>query len=183
MTIGYDAGIPPEKIFKSVPQMPLCVTRMRTSSAPGCGMSASVVTRSPGPRSTRALTDHIISASPISDGATTVHGPIAHWSRTESPTANRQSQIARLSGILAGMPKLGVVIASVREGRVGLPVAQWFIERARLHAKFEIQTVDLKTVDLPVFAERHHSRLQNYENEKQKAWITLVAGLDSFVCV
>jgi NAD(P)H-dependent FMN reductase len=81
------------------------------------------------------------------------------------------------------MPKLGVVIASVREGRVGLPIAEWFIERARQHAKFEIQTVDLKTIDLPVFAERHHPRLQKYENEKQKAWSTLVAALDAFVFV
>ena len=81
------------------------------------------------------------------------------------------------------MPKLGVVIGSVREGRVGLPIAQWFIERARQHAKFEIQTVDLKTIDLPVFAERHHPRLQKYEHEKQKAWSTLVAGLDAFVFV
>lgn len=81
------------------------------------------------------------------------------------------------------MPKLGVIIGSVREGRVGLPIAQWFVERARQHAKFEIQTVDLKAVDLPVFAERHHPRLQKYEHEKQRAWSTLVAGLDAFVFV
>ena len=44
------------------------------------------------------------------------------------------------------MPKLGIVIASVREGRVGRPVADWFIERARQHAKFEIEEIDLKTI-------------------------------------
>jgi NAD(P)H-dependent FMN reductase len=58
------------------------------------------------------------------------------------------------------MPKLGVVIASVREGRVGLPVAQWFVERARQHAQFEIEVIDLKNVDLPIFAERYHPRMQ-----------------------
>jgi NAD(P)H-dependent FMN reductase len=81
------------------------------------------------------------------------------------------------------MAKLGVVIGSVREGRVGLPIAQWFIERAQQHAHFEIQTVDLKTIDLPVFAERHHPRLQKYESEKHKAWSSLVAALDAFVLV
>ncbi|HEY5619842.1 MAG TPA: NAD(P)H-dependent oxidoreductase [Vicinamibacterales bacterium] len=81
------------------------------------------------------------------------------------------------------MPRLGVVIASVREGRVGLPVAQWFIERARQHAKFEIEIIDLKAIDLPVFAERHHPRLQKYESEKQKEWSAVVAALDAFVFI
>jgi len=81
------------------------------------------------------------------------------------------------------MPRLGIVIASVREGRVGLPVAQWFIERARQHGRFDIDVVDLKEVDLPVFAERHHPRLQKYEHDKQKAWSARVAGLDALVFV
>ena len=81
------------------------------------------------------------------------------------------------------MARLGVVIASVREGRVGLPVAQWFIERARQHGRFEVAVVDLKDVDLPVFAERYHPRLRQYESDKQKAWSAMVAGLDAFVFV
>lgn len=81
------------------------------------------------------------------------------------------------------MARLGVVIASVREGRVGLPVAQWFIERARQHAQFDVAVVDLKDVDLPVFAERYHPRLRQYESDKQKAWSAMVAGIDAFVFV
>jgi NAD(P)H-dependent FMN reductase len=81
------------------------------------------------------------------------------------------------------MPRLGVVIASVREGRVGLPIAQWFIQRARQHAKFDVEVVDLKAIDLPVFAERYHPRLQKYETDKQKEWSAVVAALDAFVLV
>ncbi|MGH9258078.1 MAG: NADPH-dependent FMN reductase [Vicinamibacterales bacterium] len=81
------------------------------------------------------------------------------------------------------MPRLGVVIASVREGRVGLPIAEWFIERARQHAKFDVEVIDLKAVDLPVFGERYHPRLQKYESDKQKAWSAVVAALDAFVFV
>jgi NAD(P)H-dependent FMN reductase len=81
------------------------------------------------------------------------------------------------------MPKLGVVIASVREGRVGRPVADWFIERARAHGHFDVDVVDLKDVNLPMFAERSHPRLQQYENDQQKAWSARVAGLDAFVFV
>jgi NAD(P)H-dependent FMN reductase len=80
-------------------------------------------------------------------------------------------------------PRLGVVIASVREGRVGRPVADWFIERARAHAHFEIDDVDLKVVNLPIFAERHHPRLRQYESDHHKAWSARVASLDAFVFV
>jgi NAD(P)H-dependent FMN reductase len=81
------------------------------------------------------------------------------------------------------MPRLGIVIASVREGRVGYPIAQWFVERARQHARFDVDVVDLKEVDLPVFAERHHPRLQKYESDKQQEWSARVARLDAFVFV
>ncbi|MBI2189058.1 MAG: NAD(P)H-dependent oxidoreductase [Acidobacteria bacterium] len=81
------------------------------------------------------------------------------------------------------MPRLGVVIASIREGRIGLPIAQWFIERARLDGRFDVDVIDLKELDLPLFAERNHPRFQKYEHEKQKAWSGRVAALDAFVLV
>lgn len=81
------------------------------------------------------------------------------------------------------MPKLGVIIASVREGRVGRPVADWFTARARTHGGFDIDVVDLKDVNLPLFAERTHPRLRQYESAHQQAWSARIAGLDAFVFV
>jgi NAD(P)H-dependent FMN reductase len=81
------------------------------------------------------------------------------------------------------MPKLGVVVASVREGRVGLPIAEWFVERARQHAAFDVELLDLKIINLPIFAERTHPRLQQYESEQQKAWSATVTRFDAFVFV
>jgi NAD(P)H-dependent FMN reductase len=85
--------------------------------------------------------------------------------------------------ILRRMPKLGVVVASVREGRAGRPVADWFIEQARTHGHFDVDDVDLKVVNLPMFAERNHPRLHQYESEHQKAWAARVESLDAFVFV
>jgi NAD(P)H-dependent FMN reductase len=41
------------------------------------------------------------------------------------------------------MTVLRIIVASTRPGRLGLPVAQWIAERAREHAGFEVQLVDL----------------------------------------
>jgi NAD(P)H-dependent FMN reductase len=81
------------------------------------------------------------------------------------------------------MPRLGVVIASVRAGRVGGPIAEWFADRAREHGTFDVSLIDLKDVNLPIFAERNHPRLGKYENDSQKAWSATVAALDAFVFV
>lgn len=81
------------------------------------------------------------------------------------------------------MPTLGVMIASVREGRAGMPVATWFLDRARAHGAFAIETLDLKDVNLPLLSERNHPRLQKYEQETTKAWSRMVAGVDALVVV
>jgi NAD(P)H-dependent FMN reductase len=81
------------------------------------------------------------------------------------------------------MPKLAVVIASTRPGRVGWPVGQWFLDRARAHGKFEVELVDLKELNLPHLDEPKHPRLQQYEHAHTKAWSDKVKGTDTFVFV
>ena len=81
------------------------------------------------------------------------------------------------------MPELGVVIASVREGRLGKPVSDWFIGAAQKHGGFHVTLLDLKEVGLPLLSEPKHPRLQQYEQETTKAWSALVAGMDAFVFV
>ena len=81
------------------------------------------------------------------------------------------------------MAKLGVVIASVREGRIGLPVAEWFAAIARKHAAFEVEVVDLKTINLPMLAEPHHPRLRKYQHDPTKRWSATVTAIDAFVIV
>ena len=81
------------------------------------------------------------------------------------------------------MPRLGVVVASVREGRAGAAVADWFMQQARQHGGFELELVDLKAVDLPILSEPHHPRLQKYTQDSTKRWSAMVAALDAFVFV
>lgn len=81
------------------------------------------------------------------------------------------------------MPKLLIVIASTRPGRVGLPVGEWFAERAAAHGKFDLRVVDLKELDLPFMDEPKHPRLQQYEHQHTKDWSAIVAAADAVVFV
>ena len=81
------------------------------------------------------------------------------------------------------MPKLIVVIASTRPGRVGLPVGEWFAARARAHGGFEVEVVDLAELRLPLMDEPNHPRLRQYANEHTKAWSAQVGEADAFVLV
>ena len=79
--------------------------------------------------------------------------------------------------------KLHVVVCSTRPGRVGLAIGQWFAERARAHARFDVLLVDLKEVGLPLYDEPNHPRLKRYEQAHTKAWSALVGAGDAFVFV
>jgi NAD(P)H-dependent FMN reductase len=81
------------------------------------------------------------------------------------------------------MPKLMIVIASTRPGRVGLPVARWFEAQALAHGGFDIQVADLAELRLPLMDEPKHPRLHTYAHSHTKSWSALVGASDAFVFV
>ncbi len=80
-------------------------------------------------------------------------------------------------------PILQIIIASTRPGRVGLPVAEWFRERAVEYGAFEVELVDLGEVDLPFMNEPNHPRLRQYVHAHTKEWSATVDRADAFVFV
>jgi NAD(P)H-dependent FMN reductase len=82
------------------------------------------------------------------------------------------------------LARLGVIIASTRPGRAGLPVGEWVVEQARAHGGFdEVETIDLLELDLPFFNEAKHPRFGEYEHDHTKGWSATVDALDAFVFV
>lgn len=81
------------------------------------------------------------------------------------------------------MPKLLIIIGSVREGRVGEPVARWFEAAAKQHGGFDVEVADLKALDLPLLSEPNHPRLRNYTSEKTRQWSATVDAADAIVLV
>ena len=65
---------------------------------------------------------------------------------------------------------------SVREGRGGEAIATWFIDRAKQHAKFDVQVADLKALNLPIMNEPQHPRLKKYVHDSSRRWSDIVGG-------
>jgi NAD(P)H-dependent FMN reductase len=76
-----------------------------------------------------------------------------------------------------------VIIGSTRQGRIGLPVANWFVEVAGKHGKFDVTVLDLKDIALPLLEEPKHPRLGQYQDARTIAWSQTVATLEAFVLV
>lgn len=81
------------------------------------------------------------------------------------------------------MPKLQIIVASTRPGRVGLPIGQWVRDRAVEHGAFDVELIDLAEVNLPFLDEPKHPRLGQYEHQHTKAWSAKIAAGDAFVFV
>jgi NAD(P)H-dependent FMN reductase len=81
------------------------------------------------------------------------------------------------------MPKLHIIAVSTRPTRAGFPLSQWIFDRAQTHGAFDVELVDLKEQDLPLFDEPHHPRLRQYEHEHTKRWSAKISAADAFVFV
>lgn len=81
------------------------------------------------------------------------------------------------------MPKLHVILASVRQGRVGKSVADWFVHATGGDARFDIRLVDLADYPLPFDDEPHHPRLGEYVSEHTRNWSEVIGQADAFVIV
>ncbi|MGH2753097.1 MAG: NADPH-dependent FMN reductase [Actinomycetota bacterium] len=81
------------------------------------------------------------------------------------------------------MPRLLIVVASTRPGRVGRSVADWFIEVASRGAPFDVDVVDLAVLDLPFLDEPNHPSEQRYIHPHTKRWSDMVAAADAVVLV
>lgn len=81
------------------------------------------------------------------------------------------------------MPRLLVVTASTRPGRIGAPIGEWAVGAAKAHGKFDVVSVDLAELDLPFLDEPGHPRMGRYEHEHTREWSAIVQDADAFLFV
>src|SRR5690606_4213718 len=78
-------------------------------------------------------------------------------------------------------PTLMLIIASVRQGRVGKPIADWLTTHIAEHGAFDLDLVDLLELDLPMMNEPEHPMLGRYQHDHTKRWSARVGAADAFV--
>ena len=81
------------------------------------------------------------------------------------------------------MPTLTIIVGSTRPGRAGQPIANWFAERARAHAGFDVEIADLAEIGLPLLDEPNHPRLGQYTKQHTKDWSAIIDRADAVVFV
>lgn len=74
-----------------------------------------------------------------------------------------------------------ILLGSVREGRVGFPIAEWVRRSAETDDRFDIDFADLAEIALPFMDEPNHPRLGTYTKPHTIAWSERVARADAFV--
>lgn len=79
------------------------------------------------------------------------------------------------------MTTLMVVLGSVRETRMGKPIADWVCKAAQEDGRFHVDFADLKEVALPLMDEPNHPRLRQYTKEHTIAWSERVSAADGFI--
>ncbi|MBO6538263.1 MAG: NAD(P)H-dependent oxidoreductase [Rhizobiaceae bacterium] len=78
-------------------------------------------------------------------------------------------------------PKIAIVVGSTRPGRFADHPAQWIMDRAKAKGDFDLELVDLRDFNLPLFDESMSPAYGPVESEAAKVWQDKVAEFDGFI--
>ncbi|WP_213813643.1 NADPH-dependent FMN reductase [Glaciihabitans sp. dw_435] len=81
------------------------------------------------------------------------------------------------------MPTLMIVVASVRPGRIGLPIAEWVNKHTEEFGAFDVDFADLLEINLPFMDEPNHPVKRQYTKPHTFAWSERVDAADAFIFV
>lgn len=76
--------------------------------------------------------------------------------------------------------KIGIVTTSIREGRVGLDVANWVMENVKQSPEATYELIDLKNYDLPLLGA---SLVSEKQASDIAAWSKKMGEMDAFIFV
>jgi len=76
-----------------------------------------------------------------------------------------------------------ILVGSVREGRISLPVARWVQERSVGRSDLSAQLVDLADWNLPMFALPTSPAMGDYTDPLQQRWAATIGKADGYILV
>lgn len=80
--------------------------------------------------------------------------------------------------------KIGIVVGSIREGRVGRVIGDW-VEQQAAGRGVDYTLIDLKSFDVPLFSSATHPMMaqKNYDDPRVQAWSDAIDACDAFIFV
>lgn len=80
-------------------------------------------------------------------------------------------------------PRVAVIIGSTRAARFADKPAAWIYDLAKAREDWEVELVDLRAFDLPLFDEKASNAWVPSEDKRAVAWQEKLAGFDAFIFV
>lgn len=80
-------------------------------------------------------------------------------------------------------PRIAVILGTTRDSRFGLAPAEWIVERAAARDDWQVDLVDLKEFDLPLFNEVASNAWMPSTDARAVAWQEKIAQYDGFIFV
>lgn len=84
---------------------------------------------------------------------------------------------------MSAKPRIAVIISSTRDSRFGAVPAQWIADRAAARGDWDVELVDLKDYDLPLFNEMASNAWMPSADPKAVAWQEKIASFDGYIFV
>jgi NAD(P)H-dependent FMN reductase len=84
---------------------------------------------------------------------------------------------------MASNPRIAVIVGSTRDSRFAEKPAQWIHDLARQRNGWEVELVDLRDFDLPLFNERTSNLWAPSQDPRAVAWQQKLASFDAFIFV
>lgn len=76
-----------------------------------------------------------------------------------------------------------VITSTTREGRTGVYIANWITSVLEDRPEWNVELLDLATINLPLMDEPNHPRLQQYTHEHTKHWSQKIQDGDAYIIV
>ncbi|MBB05496.1 NADPH-dependent FMN reductase [Pseudooceanicola sp.] len=78
-------------------------------------------------------------------------------------------------------PKIALIVGSTRDSRYADAPAQWMLEKAQARTDLDVELVDLKSFDLPLFNEQASNLWMPSSDPKAVAWQEKIGEFDGFI--
>ena len=84
---------------------------------------------------------------------------------------------------MAAQPRIAVIVGSTRKSRFADKPAQWILDKAKARGDWEVELVDIRDFDLPMFDEMASNAWMPSADPRAVAWQQKIASFDGYIFV